>query len=322
MRKVILCAVAASAALWLMTCDDEEGDADADSDADGDGDGDTDADADGDGDGDGDGDSDADADEAGDADADSDSGGEFPDETTTGPPSGLSLTATGPITADTAGEVIEAVDVDGDITVTAADVTVRNCRITVSDAYWGVIIREEGSLTIEDCEIVGSGSSGQGIFNPYTRPLVVRRVDISAFADGVMTDVGEIVDSYIHDLQGPPDSHHDGIQNGGGGPLTVRHNTILNPHDETSAIALFQDFGVPHDVLVEDNLLAGGGYTVYGGAGSSGTPTNIQFIGNVFSRRIHDNGGFWGPVAYWDGSGEGNEWRDNVWEDTGDEVTP
>jgi hypothetical protein len=245
----------------------------------------------------------------------------FPGPGNTGVPAGVTLVSSGSVKVTQDGTVLDGKDIKGDVDIQAQNVVLKNCRVVVSGSYWGIIIRS-GSLTVTDCEIYGGGDSGQGIFNPYQRPLTVKRCDISGFADGIMSDVGLVEDNYIHDLQGGPGSHHDGFQNGGGGPLTIRHNTILNPHGETSAIALFQDFGVPHDVLIENNLLGGGGYTVYGGAGSKGTATNIKVLNNQFSKKYFAKGGQWGPVAYWDSKGAGNTWNGNTWEGTSQVVSP
>ena len=245
----------------------------------------------------------------------------YPDETNTGVPAGVQLTASGPIRVDDDGTVIDGVDVTGDIDIYARDVTVRNCRVTVSDAYWGIMIRDTG-VTVTDCEINGSGSSGQGILDVGGGLVAAQRNNIYGFADGIMSEVGLLEANYVHDLEGGPGAHHDGIQNGGGGPQIIRHNTVVNPHDETSAIALFQDFGAPaHDVTVEDNLLAGGGYTVYGGDGDLET-SNLHFVGNRFGRVVWPNSGYWGPVAYWAAGEPGNVWSDNVWDDTNEPVVP
>ena len=107
-----------------------------------------------------------------------------------------------------------------------------------------------------------------------------------------------------------------------GNGIKLIHNTFLNSHDQTSAIALFQDFGVPTNVLVQGNYLAGGGYTVYGGAGSKGTPTNIVFKDNTFGRDFYPQAGSYGPVAYWNSTGTGNTWIGNVWAATSTPVTP
>ena len=70
--------------------------------------------------------------------------------------------------------------------------------------------------------------------------------------------------------------------------------------------------------MIDRNLLAGGGYTIYGGANPGGAPTSrISITGNRISRMYFPKGGYYGPLAAWDGSGSGNVWQGNVWDDTG-----
>ena len=78
-----------------------------------------------------------------------------------------------------------------------------------------------------------------------------------------------VTDSYIHDLANPPNAHVDGFQCNAKCGVTLRHNTILNEWPQTAAIALFGDFGTPVNSVIDDNLLAGGGYAVYGGTSAS-----------------------------------------------------
>jgi hypothetical protein len=70
-------------------------------------------------------------------------------------------------------------------------------------------------------------------------------------------------------------------------------------------------------VVIEGNWLAGGGYVIYGGGevAEGEDPADIVIRDNVFSREVFPDGGYWGPVAYFDGSAPGNEWAGNVWDD-------
>ena len=99
-------------------------------------------------------------------------------------------------------------------------------------------------------------------------------------------------------------------------PLTVRGNTILNNFDQTDAIGLFQDFGVEENRLIEGNLLAGGGYTLYAGQNPDGAPTrNIVIKNNRFSRVYFPNSGKFGYGAAYLTGGEGNRWMQNYWDE-------
>jgi hypothetical protein len=252
----------------------------------------------------------------------------WPDATTTGPRPGTRLQVrTGTIKVTTDGAVLDGLEVHGDIVVLARNVTIRDCRV-IGAGDWAILQRMEagsGGLTVEDTEISGGGGRPLefGVLN-FAGDLTVRRVNVHAMMSAVQTSQGLIEDSYFH---GPKDfsGAHVTLVASGSGPrpgmaLVVRHNAILNPGGQTAAVALYQDFGLNHDVLVQGNLLAGGGYTVYGGAGKYGRPHHIRFIGNVFSRRYFRKGGAFGLGTTWDASGAGNQWKNNTWEDTGEPV--
>jgi hypothetical protein len=249
----------------------------------------------------------------------------FPNASNTGVPAGTKLTASGTIRVMKAGTVISGLDVTGNISVEADNVTIKNTRVT-SRGDWGIVLRAN-NLTIEDTEISGTGTQEltQGIYNLSNGNLTVLRTDISKISDGIATTTGLLQDNYIHDPKLFSGDHADMIQSVGGQAsgksLTIKHNTLINNASQTSAIGLFQDFGVAHDVLVEQNLLAGGGYTVYAGAGSR-TTYNIRFLDNVFSKQINAKSGYWGPVAYYDFHGNGNVWQSNVWQGTDTQVRP
>ena len=73
-----------------------------------------------------------------------------------------------------------------------------------------------------------------------------------------------------------------------------------------------------------NNLLVGGGFTVYGGsvAGKPYSPgaNNIRFLNNTFSKQYWPKGGYWGHASAFDASKPGNLWSGNVWADTGQTV--
>ncbi|MEU3454309.1 hypothetical protein ABZ671_12005 [Micromonospora sp. NPDC006766] len=253
----------------------------------------------------------------------------WPSKATTGVPKSKTLKAAGDVRVTKNSAVVDGLDVRGTITVEANNVTIRNTRVTnAGKSEWGIIQRAGFSgLVIVDSEIRGNGKQEmqQGIFN-LGDDLTVRRTDISQVADGIDTKQGLIEHCYLHDPSAFDGDHVDLIQVTGGPPvgksLVIRHNTVINNLNQTSAIGLFQDFGVMHDVLVVNNYLAGGGYTVYGGDGDKGASRNVRFEHNTFGRDVYPKGGRWGPVAYFTPSGPGNTWKGNVWAVTGAPVTP
>ncbi|MEU5859560.1 PT domain-containing protein [Nonomuraea sp. NPDC047529] len=252
---------------------------------------------------------------------------DWPGEGNTGVPDGTNLVKkTGSIVIKEDGKVIDGWDVTGDITVEADNVTIRNTRVRGQSDYWGILQREGFSgLKVEDSEIFGNGKvrTQFGILN-QGKLITVRRVDIHTISNGIHTDQGLIEDSYVHDPKYYSTDHTDMIMSTGtalpGTELIIRHNTVINTLDQTGAIALFQDFGVTRNVTVQGNLLAGGGWTLYAGAGRKGLSSNIKVVDNVFSRKVWPKGGYSGAVAYWDPEGPGNVWRGNTWESGGASV--
>jgi hypothetical protein len=253
----------------------------------------------------------------------------FPQASNTGVPGGARLKAarSTSLRIRKAGTVIDGVDMRSDISVEANNVTIKNSRV-ITAGEWGIIQRQGAKgLVVRDSEIRGNGKDRlqQAIANQGGNITILRN-DLSNISDAVSTSSGLIEDNYLHDPAYFDGDHTDMIQATSGPPpgqrLVIRHNTVINTLDQTSAVALFQDFGVQHDAVIENNLLAGGGYSLYAGAGEKGASYNIKVIGNVFSREVHKSSGQFGPVAYWDEDGVGNVWQDNVWADTGKPVTP
>lgn len=236
----------------------------------------------------------------------------FPDATTTGP-TGTLGTYTGLMTITRAGTVIENVRVNGQLTIRAADVTLRNVLLTTG-AYYGVLTYSPRTRII-DTRIVGGGTAGVAAYEGGTVDLL--RVDVSGGEDGVrLAHNSSLVDSYVHDLAGDSSSHFDAVTADGYRGWRIEHNTILNPHSQTAAVWIGDPRYSPSEGVLANNLLAGGGYTVYAGPG---TGAGLRVTNNVFSRRYFARIGYWGPVTSW--SSAGNVWSGNV-DEAGKTVGP
>jgi hypothetical protein len=202
--------------------------------------------------------------------------------------------------------VIDAISMTGCITVTGYGVTIKNSRI-------GCVVVDGGPandfnnppLTIQDTEIVCPiGAWNTGFRFDNTNLL---RVNIHGCENGM--DIGDHVtlrDSYIHDLATGASFHNDGIQ-GVPNNSTIEHNTIYGI--DTSAIGFNSNAGA-NNVLIQNNLLAGGSYALYCPAGSHPT---FRVINNKFSTRFWPLSGKFGPTT--DCAGE--SLSGNVWYETG-----
>jgi hypothetical protein len=254
----------------------------------------------------------------------------YPDTTNTGTLPGITRTAvSGNVTLSTPNQVYENKTVSGGITVTAANVTIRNVKVT--SRGWAVRCRPQdgncSNLSIQDTEIDLNGETGgYGIVcNSYT----ATRVFIHDGADGAyLCSNATVRDSFISlgpdtNSDGWADStgfcsgpeHFDGLSSDGGAGYVIDHNTIRNPCSQTSAILMSTNSGGISNVQITNNLLAGGGYTLYCAATSSGLGGTNNISGNRIAKTYRPQGGYYGPVAYC--STPGVNFHGNVWDETG-----
>jgi hypothetical protein len=75
--------------------------------------------------------------------------------------------------------------------------------------------------------------------------------------------------------------------------------------------AIISNRGTDRNVLIQNNLLAGGAFTLYCEQGARGN--NYRVLDNHFSRKFGSKGGFYGPST--DCSDETQS--GNVWHETG-----
>ena len=182
----------------------------------------------------------------------------YPDASNTGIPAGVTLKKSGSVTASTPGQVIQGLDVTGEINVTASNVVIRNTRVT-GGGDWVVIMRPGAdNLTIEDSELQTPTGTPQDIACLLNigdgRPTILR-TDIHGCSAGVSSGGGLVKDSYIHDMSQKPGLSHDvGVASNGGGGMSVVHNTIFNQLDQTATVAFYQDFGAQADDLVGETV--------------------------------------------------------------------
>ncbi|WP_375431238.1 right-handed parallel beta-helix repeat-containing protein [uncultured Friedmanniella sp.] len=213
--------------------------------------------------------------------------GAFPAASTTGVPSGVALTPTGGLTITQPGAVVNGLDITGPVVVRAAGVTIRNSRIKGSgDDAFCVQTQGAGTLTIEDSEISGGCENGIG-FDDWT----ARRVEIrGTFGDGVKLGSDVLLeDSWIHDLAPAAGAHADGGQvQSGVTDTVVRHNTIdlATTSRANAALFLAPDLGPTTNgpLIIENNKLNGGNYTVFCVDGADGRYVirSISIRGNHF----------------------------------------
>ncbi len=244
----------------------------------------------------------------------------FPDAGCTGPTTTSLPLYTGSLEFRTDGQIVENVEmrIDQGLYVPASHVTFRNVKIVFTGAldsdFTMVNLNNNSGTVFQDCEIDGQGKVARAISGSG---VTVLNCEIHHVGNAIETDTPLLAEgNYIHDIfeADGTDWHADGIQ----APMsshgvTIRHNTIYGRDPSTSAINVMGTLADPAtDVLIEHNLLAGGGYTIYAGPGSS-----YRVIDNHFSTRFFPTVGFYN-IWYWDPSEDGDVVRSgNVIHETG-----
>ncbi len=267
----------------------------------------------------------------------------YPDADNTGPagtlqtavgaslPSGASWdsgTQTLRITGDNV--TIQNLDIPGSVAVDGDHATIRNSRIHAGNGCsspcgsYGIRLGQTDATvtgTVLQALDIVTDERNPGNDNPLDPSTIDTKLDhgvrnngdnavtadhlyVKGFA-GAWKGPGTIANSYLFSQLIWPGDHVEAYLNGGeGNPTILVHDTILNPLGQTAAISLFNDFGGIGNVTVQDNLLAGGGYVMYGGAknGTSNVSGPIVVRDNRIARGNHDSHGYFpdgGEYGLW-----------------------
>jgi hypothetical protein len=214
----------------------------------------------------------------------------FPDASCTGTLPGIARTSSGSITTSSDGQLIQNLNISGKIVVRHHNVTIRNVKITNPNGV--AISNNQGGtgLVIEDCELDGTGNTTGASAVDYSN-YILRRCNIHHFGEGPGANVNVLIeDNYFHSFtnQSATGAHQDCIQAEFGRNVTIRHNACwANGSYMNAAIVIGRQSGNIGNV-VEYNLMAGGGYTLYMGEGKSRH--------NRWSTVYYSKGGAFGPI--------------------------
>lgn len=170
-----------------------------------------------------------------------------------------SLSGSGSINTSSSSQVIEGLDIAGEIRIRHSNVILRQCRIRNASA---ILVEQDlntpTGVVIEDCLLDCTSVEGTTCYNPDGGGggSIIRRCNITGSENGI--GIGEnnmlIQDNWIHDLFTSVTAHTDGIQGTGGyTALTIRHNAIYG--DDTSCIIQQNEGGGFSGLVVDNNLL-------------------------------------------------------------------
>ena len=223
------------------------------------------------------------------------------------------------------GAVLSGLYIPHELVIKASDVTVKDVQVAASGDF-GIKLADTKDVTIEYSVISGqnatTGRVSSAIDDIYgdSTGTVIKDNNIFDFKTAIQISTGLVDGNYIHDPGYLAGDHTNGFYvNGGTEPLVIENNTIFDSLDETDAINLDAgSSGVPvANKTIENNFLAGGAYTIYGGSAPNNPTSNIVIEGNRFGQQFHPRSGHYGPVAYFDATSKGNVWSGNFWDTTG-----
>lgn len=225
----------------------------------------------------------------------------------------------GPVTRTiritTPNTTISCEHIEGMIDVEAQNFTIKNSIVVANSGKTGESANGTGGIKIEDgasavvdhVKINGEDGVMACVWDQGTHE-VVEAVNCFGSDDGIWSwaDMGYshttgdhfvIRDSYVHNLTTrTSNGHEDGYQTEGASDGLIEHNTFRITTNGDSAIAIWDGLKSSHDIMVKDNLITGGGFSIYAedynpGDGGPGDPrstggftvTGIRFLNNSFS---------------------------------------
>jgi len=218
------------------------------------------------------------------------------------------LHASGGIVATEAGQSISDIEVTGTIQIKAANVVIRNFRVNANNAPYAIRIFRDASVTLEDGEITNAAEAAV-----YGNDWTARRLNIHHMGSDGLKGGGNnrLEDCWIHHLGMTKGAHADGVQLDNGSHFVFRHNSFELPWWDEQGKQVFRTnsvffingwVGDIDDVLIEDNWLNGGNYTIY-----ALKQTGVHVRNNRMGR----------DAQYGFLNGHIDEWSGNLWEDNG-----
>ena len=252
-----------------------------------------------------------------------------PSQVTSGP--GWKYDTRGWVEVSGKGATLSGLYIPYNLDISASDVTINNVEVVEPGNNPGISLRHTSNVTIENSDISSPYNTGpnrnqvaiKDIFGDSTG-TTINANNIWNTSTAVQISEGTVENNYIHNLGYLTGDHIDGIaSHAGQAALSIVNNTVLNSLNQTCAIGLFEDFGPQFNVKITGNLLAGGGYAVYGGANpGKATPSNIVITNNRFSPMYYPHSGYYGTHTATAVGKNGNVWSGNLWDNTGQPVNP
>lgn len=218
--------------------------------------------------------------------------GKFPDAACTGP-TAATAAYTGSLEIKTAGTVIKNAKINGCVRISAENVQILDSEITCSN-FIGILLDDTGASAVVRNSLITCINGGTGVSGGN---YSVFNTEITGCENGF--DVNSNVSSignYVHDVYNGGGAHADGLQlTDHSANVKIIHNTYYSK-DGTSAVIMPRlSAGQVSNITVDNNLFAGGAFTVY--CQQDGKGNNIQLTNNHFSTIYSSKIGAYGATT-------------------------
>jgi hypothetical protein len=202
---------------------------------------------------------------------------------------------------------------------TSQTVVIRGSQFRFPASTWNVGIRPgAGKVYVLFSDLGAASAAAQsniGITDMQGGAVFYRNHVSMAWTGLRSSDGGQVIENYIDQFVSSPGN---GIVLDTDSNVQVLRNKVLLNSPGTCALCIYDDYGPGSFITVDSNYLAGGGYTVYGGANSAGavSSTDIVFTNNVLGLDFGPLTATYGPLNAWASTpGSGNVWRNNSYSD-------
>jgi hypothetical protein len=209
-----------------------------------------------------------------------------------------SLTSSGDITANTAGAMIQNMDIKGEVTVNAKNVTLTNdCISSDGGGTLGsravTIAKGVTGTQITHSDVSGANSTSQSVEEAISNNYA--NADTTADHDYIyncgecvhgawtLTNSYVIVNGTVPNCGSECPDHYEDIYCDSS-TFVAEHDVLLNPEGQTAA--LFCDTGggsggpAENHITLTNSLVAGGGYSLYPQGNSSSVGSSTMDISN------------------------------------------
>jgi hypothetical protein len=193
-----------------------------------------------------------------------------------------------------AGQVIDSVDIKGQLLIEASNVTVKRSIVEGRPGGTSVVVVSGSGSVFTDDEITVA-TTGPTTDDMNLSNATVMRSNIHGGVDGIkIHGTGVITANYIHGLtyfavdpakNGGP-THNDSVQILSSSNIRVIGNTLASVAQDNSAIQVTQSVGAVSNLTISGNWADGGGCTFnfssHNGAGTEIGMSGISVTNNRF----------------------------------------